>query len=330
VSRALVVDTDGGTDDAVALWWALGEPGVDVAGVVASGGNVDRAGAAANVGRILRAAARLDVPVALGVEGQVASGRPGAGAGAGSVSGGEPRAGRAERAVRARAVHGHDGLGGCADRWPRAPAGPVSEAGVELVARLTCRRPGEIDLVTLGPLTTLAAALRIDPGIATRVRSLTVMGGTLGAGEHAVTAAEANVGHDPAAAAQVLAAPWDTAGPPLLVGLDVTRRTLLRRDDLEAAGAGRTIAARFVADPLLRYARYYTEVGQAPPGASPCHDLLAVMAAVHPEVVTEAPERRLTVEGVPGPPGVPWRVALAADARRFRSAFRALVGADTP
>jgi purine nucleosidase len=314
VSRSLVVDTDGGTDDAVALWWALSEPDVELAGVVASAGNVDRVGAAANVGRILRAADRPVVPVALGAEGPVASAR-------------------AERAVRARAVHGHDGLGGFADRWPRAAVTPVAEAGAELVARLTCRRPGELDLVTLGPLTTLALALRIDPGIGSRVRTLTVMGGVLGTGVHSgghvVTAGESNVGHDARAAAQVLAAPWATVEPPLLVGLDVTRRTLLAADDLAAAGAGRTVAARFVADPLQRYAHYYAQDGQGPPGAAPgalpCHDLLAIMAAVHPDVITEAPERRLTVDGSPGPPGVPWRVALSADVGRFRAAFRALV-----
>jgi purine nucleosidase len=319
VTRALVVDTDGGTDDAVALWWALGEPGVELAGVVASAGNVDRVGAAANVGRILRAAGRLDVPVALGAEGPVAFS-----AGAGPA--------RAARAVRARAVHGHDGLGGFADRWPVAGVPPVAEAGAELVARLTCRRPGEIDVVTLGPLTTLAAALRIDPGIASRVRTLTVMGGVLGSGGHVVTAGESNVGHDPPAAGQVMATPWATVEPPLLVGLDVTRRTLLTRDDLAAAGSGRTVAARFVAEPLRRYAHYYAQDGHAPPGAPPgalpCHDLLAMMAAVHPAVITDAPERRLTVEGSPGPPGVPWRVALAADVPRFRSAFRTLVTAD--
>jgi purine nucleosidase len=322
VTRALVVDTDGGTDDAVALWWALGEPGVDLAGVVASAGNVDRVGAAANVGRILRAAGRMDVPVALGAEG---SATPATGAG-------PARAARAVRSVRARAVHGHDGLGGFADRWPVAGVAPVAEAGSELVARLTCRRPGEIDVVTLGPLTTLAAALRIDPGIASRVRSLTVMGGVLGSGGHVVTAGESNVGHDPAAAGQVVAAPWATVEPPLLVGLDVTRRTLLTPDDLAAAGAGRTVAARFVAEPLRRYAHYYAQDGEAPPGAPPgalpCHDLLAIMAAVDPAVITDAPERRLTVDRSPGPPGVPWRVALAADVPRFRSAFRTLVGAD--
>jgi purine nucleosidase len=321
VSRSLVVDTDGGTDDAVALWWALGEPRVELAGVVASAGNVDRVGAAANVGRILRAADRLDVPVALGAEGPVASAAPAG-------------AGRASRAVRARAVHGHDGLGGFADRWPVAAMTPGPEAGAELVARLTCRRPGEIDLVTLGPLTTLAAALRIDPGIASRVRTLTVMGGVLGSGGHVVTAGESNVGHDPAAAAQVLATPWATVEPPLLVALDVTRRTLLSPDDLVLAAAGRTVAARFVADPLRRYARYYAQDGQAPPGSAPgalpCHDLLAIMAAVDPAVITEAPERRLTVDGSVGPPGVPWRVALAADVLRFRTAFRTLAGAPTP
>jgi inosine-uridine nucleoside N-ribohydrolase len=302
---SLVVDTDGGTDDAVALWWALTQPGVDVVGVVASAGTVDRAMAAANAGRVLLAAGRADIPVALGAEG--------------------PPAGEAPQSM-----HGPDGLGGCAARWPVADVEPVRESGAELLARLTCLHPGNVDLVTLGPLTTLAAALRIDPGVAARVRTVTVMGGLLGPGGHVVTTGESNVAHNPAAAAQVLAAPWSTVEPPLLVGLDVTRRTLLAAGDLAAAAAGRTTAARFVAEPLRSYARAYAEAGgdpQVEAGASPCHDLLAVMAAVHPGVISEAPHRRLTVAGVPGPAGIPWHVALAADARRFRSAFRSLVGA---
>jgi purine nucleosidase len=308
-SRSLVVDTDGGTDDAVALWWALGEPGVEVVAVLASAGNVERDVAAANVGRILRAAGRTSVPVALG-------------------AGGTERAGgEAVRAVLARAVHGHDGLGGCADRWPPATVDPAPEPAAELLARLTCVRPGDLDIVTLGPLTTLAATLRIDPGLATRIRSLTVMGGVLTPDGHSVTTAESNVGHDPGAAAQVLATPWAGREPPMLVPLDVTRRTLLASDDLAVAEAGHTVAGRFVADPLRRYARSYSDMGQVPPGSAPCHDLLATMAAVHPEVITEAPSRRLTVGGAPAPPGVPWRVALEADSHAFRAAFRSLAAA---
>lgn len=313
MTTSLVLDTDGGTDDAVALWWALGEPDVEVLAVLATAGNVDRDTAAANAGRLLRVAGRPDVPVALGPAGPVG----------GTTGGAGPAAGDGRMASR----HGDDGLGGTAGRWAPAEVGPSAEAGAELLGRLSCLRTGEIDLVTIGPLTTLAAALRIDPGVATRLRTLTVMGGAVAPGSRTVRRSEANVGHDPAAAAQVLGAPWATAGPPTLVPLDLTLATLLAPGDLAAAAAGQTPAAGFVAEPLRRYARRWAETGRLPAGSCPCHDLVAVLAAVRPEVLTGADQRRLTVEGEPAAPGVPWRVATAVDTARFRSAFRTMVGA---
>ncbi|MBW3642138.1 MAG: nucleoside hydrolase [Actinobacteria bacterium] len=65
----LVIDTDGGTDDAVAIWWALTEPGVELVALIATGGNVSRDIAATNCNRILTAAGRLGIPIALGAEG---------------------------------------------------------------------------------------------------------------------------------------------------------------------------------------------------------------------------------------------------------------------
>lgn len=310
MTTSLVLDTDGGTDDALALWWALGEPGVELLAVLGTGGNVDRDTAVANAGRVLRAAGRDDVPVARG-----------------SPSGGGALGGAAAPPNGTGSRHGPDGLGGTADRWPVAAAGPAGEPADEVLGRLSCLRTGEVDLVVLGPLTTLAAALRIDPGLATRLRSLTVMGGSLAPGGRSVRRIEANVGHDPAAAAQVLAAPWATVGPPTIVPLEVTLAAPLPAADLAAAEAGRTTAARFLAEPLLRYGRRSAGEARVPAGACPCHDLVAVLAAVHAEVVTAADERRLTVEGQAAAPGVPWRVATAVDAGRVRAAFRALVGA---
>jgi purine nucleosidase len=322
--RALVIDTDGGIDDAVALWWALAHPGVDVVAVLATWGNVGADGAAANVARILTAAGRPDIPVALGADGPV---------------------GPTPLATRAGHVHGEDGLGGCADRWPTGGAQLVAEPAPELLARLTAERPGELDLVAVGPLSTVAAALRGDPGIAGRARSLTVMGGSVRSGGNALPCAEANIAHDPTGAAEVVGAGWSTEAPPLLVGLDVTSLALLGPDDLAAADAGRTTAGRFLADPLHHYTGYYGRSGQAPAGWSPCHDLVATIAAVEPGLVTEAPTVPLAVdtggsaawgatvadfrpvpEADEAPAGfAPWRVALRADADRLRAAFRTLV-----
>lgn len=322
MTRYLVIDTDGGVDDAVALWWALGHPDVEVVALVATWGNVDQDQAAANLCRILHAAGRPDVPVALGAD---------------DPSGPSPLAHRATH------VHGVDGLGGHAHRWSTGGIEPVAEPAAELVARLAAERPGELDLVTIGPLTSLAAAVATDPELTERYRSLTVMGGSVLAGGNALPLGEANIGHDPSAAAAVVAAGWGTDEPPLLVGLDVTMDALLARDDeLAAAQASSTVAGRFLAGALAGYADFYDSVVQTPPGRFPCHDLLAVLAAAGQPVITDAPTYPLAVDTgrsaawgatvadrrpVPesDTPGfAPWRVALEVDPAPFRAAVRSL------
>lgn len=319
-ARALVIDTDGGVDDAVALWWALSDPRVELAAVLVTWGNVPRDVAATNVCRILHAAGRPDLPVALGAAGPT---------------------GPTPFPAVGTYVHGDDGLGGHGRRWPAGDVRPVAEPARDLLARLTAERPGELDLVTIGPLSTLAEALAADAGLIERLRALTTMGGAVQHPGNALPQGESNVAHDPGAAATVVAAPWPR--PPLLVGLDVTLRALLHADDLDLAARSGTVPGSFLADPLRSYAAACQRAGQVPEGTSPCHDLLAVLAAVEPEVVTAAPTLPLAVDtggsaawgatvadlrAVPRytPPGfAPWRVALQADVERPRRAFRSLV-----
>ena len=320
----MIIDTDGGTDDAVALWWAVTDPRVDLVAVTVTWGNVDLDAATATVRRVLTAAGRTDVPVALGAAGPL---------------GPTPLEGLSTH------VHGTDGLGGHAAHWPVGDVEPVDEPAAELLCRLTAERPGGLDIVTIGPLSTLAQALALDAGLIERTRSLTVMGGAVARSGNSLPAGEANIAHDPSAAATVVAAGWATATeqPPLLVGLDVTLQALYDADELALADEGRTVAARFLARPLREYAGFYARSRQAPSGGAACHDLLAVLAAVDPTVITEAPTRPLAVDTggsaawgatiadfrtVPqgSRPGfAPWRVALAVDVPKFRAALRSLL-----
>nr|MBA2282773.1 nucleoside hydrolase [Acidimicrobiia bacterium] len=183
----VIVDTDGGVDDATALWWALTDPRVDVVGILVTWGNVDLDMAAMTVFRVLAAAGRPDIPVALGADDAI---------------GPTPLTGRATF------VHGVDGLGGHGHRWSTGGLTPVSETAAQLLTRLTGERPGELVLLTLGPLSTTAAALRDEPAIAERVADLVVMGGAVARGGNAQPAGEANVAHDPEAAAIVVGAGW--------------------------------------------------------------------------------------------------------------------------
>src|SRR5262245_13345726 len=139
MSRPVIVDTDGGVDDAVALWWALTDPSLDVVAITVVWGNVEVARAADAVLQVVHAAGRGDVPVAVG------------------------RAEPFQPAPDLRPatfIHGEDGLGEVF--LPPVPIEPVAEDAVDLLTRMTAERPGEIALVTIGPLTNIGAAVRAD------------------------------------------------------------------------------------------------------------------------------------------------------------------------
>jgi inosine-uridine nucleoside N-ribohydrolase len=309
----VVIDTDPGIDDAVALWWALTSPGVDVLALTAVHGNVGVDLAAANAARILHAAGRPDIPVATGEATAL---------------------GLAPVHETPAWIHGADGLGEV--RLAPAPFGPVDEAASAVLARLVHDRPGEVAVVALGPLSNLAAVIRADPSWAPAVGRLVVMGGSIAVGGNATPAAEANVAHDPDAAAIVLGAAWSS--PPLLVTLDATHEAMLGADELALARDHRTAAAAFCDEPL----RFYRNAVGTSTGECSCHDLLAVLALEDPSCVradvlpvvvhtgagpawgATIADRRRRREPAPG--FCPWRVTSGADVTRFRAAARRLFG----
>jgi purine nucleosidase len=320
----LVIDTDGGVDDAVALWWALTDPALDVVAITVVWGNVDVDIATACVLRVVHAAGRDDVPVAVGAPGPLTP---------------------APDIRPATFIHGDDGLGNAAG--PEAPLNAIDEPATALLERLVRERPGELTLVTLGPLTNLGVVVHDHPGFPPAVAELVVMGGSARRAGNALPAGEANVAHDPIAAQRVVAAPW--AQTPLLIGLDVTLAATLGASEFALLAEKRTEAATFLDAPL----RFYREFGStftAPD--TPCHDLLTVLAVAIPEIIDDAPVLPLAVDcgGDAGwgttvvdfrapffeklagsaqsaPEGfAPWRIALGVDGPRFRRCVRALFG----
>lgn len=319
----MLIDTDCGIDDAVALWWALQSPDVDLLGITTVHGNVDVADAAINTCRIVDAAGRTDVEVTLGAAGPW---------------------GPAPPLRRADFIHGADGIADLG--WPPPPLAPAAEQSVDMLRRIVDGRPGEVVVVTLGPLTNLAAVIDADPSWPSRVQRLVVMGGTVLAAGNAMPTGEANIAHDPFAAQIALSADW--LRPPLLVGLDVTHTATLTLDEIELARRHRTPAARYLAELLAFYQRFGGTF--CPPGEFPCHDALATMLAVFPERAsgpvlptavetgsgpaqgTTVVDRRQPFFAASGqaqamPPGFhPVEVALEVDAAWFRSEVRALLG----
>lgn len=318
----MIIDTDGGVDDAAALWYALTSPEAEVVAITVVHGNVPVETAAANVCRILEATGHPDIPVAVGADAAF---------------------GPAPALRPADFIHGVDGLGNTFR--PPASFAPSSTTTAEL---LRAAAADDVVVVTLGPLSNLAALIAQDPSWATIPARLVVMGGTVLSAGNAMPAGEANIAHDPAAAALVASAAWRT--PPLLVGLDVTHRATFTAAEFALLAEHRSPAAAFLDEPLALYRQFGGTF--CAPGECPCHDLLAVMAAVLPGLV-HGPVLPLAVHAEPGPAWgstvvdrrVPfferagsgsnqalpdgfaaWEIGLEVDVARFRTEVRALFG----
>ncbi len=290
----LVIDTDPGIDDALALLLALGSPDCSVEAIATVAGNVPLAFATRNARRVLAVAAPERPPIVA----------PGAH---------RPLVRDPITAVR---HHGGDGLG---DVFPPEPIEPVDPAGhcpdgPRTIVEMARRFGGMLTIAAIGPLTNIARALELDSDALSRVRRLVVMGGAVGVGGNVTPAAEFNMHADPDAAERVLA-----AGLPVdLVPLDVTQRVILRRSVLQSA-LGR--APRPLADFVLAFTRFAFRVEEAAgERGMPLHDPLAVGVALDPSFFGFEPMRlRVGADGETrreaGTPNC--RVAVRVDADRF-------------
>ncbi len=176
--RRLIIDTDTASDDAVALMMAFSRPDVTVEAITMVAGNVALAQASVNARFTVELCGR-DVPVHEGCD------RP-----------------WLREPAPADWFHGADGMGDVGYPAPAAPAAP-GHAAAELVNRFS-REPGEIELVTLGPLTNVATALALDPAMASHVKRCWIMGGAACTHGNVTAAAEYNIWCDPEAAKKVL------------------------------------------------------------------------------------------------------------------------------
>ena len=266
MTRHLLIDTDPGIDDALAILLALRSTDARVEAVTTVAGNVAVDRATANAGRILAVAAPEPLPPL-----------------------GRGAAAPLKRAlVTAGHVHGQDGLGNLerfleTDGRPRYPE-PVHEiemrAGPEVILDAVDRWGPDLTIAALGPLTNLALALQQDPRRLGRAGRIVVMGGAIAVPGNITPAAEFNFYVDPDAAAAVL-----EAGLPVeLIPLDVTRRVVL-------AQAALTDRLRRCSDRVARFILDFTLHGFAfgeerENGGIVLHDPLAMAVALDPSLVT--------------------------------------------
>jgi inosine-uridine nucleoside N-ribohydrolase len=238
--RRLILDCDPGIDDALAIAFAHGHPGLELVGITTVAGNVGLAKTTANALAVLEFIGAAGTPVTAGCAGPLL--RP---------------------ALDARQVHGDSGLGGAV--LPAPSASPAPGHAIDYIIDTVRAAPGEITLVATGPLTNIALAVRREPRLADWVRGFVIMGGSAGRG-NVTPAAEYNIWADPEAAAAVFRAGWVVT----MLGLDVTLQTrateavLGRMRDLGRLGTGLLL-------PALEQYRSVSE-----PGGPPVHDVCAV------------------------------------------------------
>lgn len=264
--RRVIIDTDPGVDDCFALALALCSPQLDVLGITITHGNssdVDQM--ARNACTLLELCKRPDVPVYLGARGPL------------------------ERPIRGESgaiFHGPKGTGDVvAAPSSLEPIERVSDCLAHdfLAKTVAVRHPGEVSLVTLGPLTNVALAIGVVREFRTSIRSLHVMGGACFVPGNVSATAEFNVFCDPEAASDVLSR-IRMPVPPVLCALDITHQVALSsafRSRLAASGP----LGRFLHDISERYVR---ELGARGAGAF-VHDAVAVMSLVRPDLFTARP-----------------------------------------
>lgn len=251
----MILDGDYGVDDSLALLYLSSQPEVEILCVGTVHGNAPAHVAARNAIAVLDVAGLPGVPVAVGAE--------------------QPLA---QPVTISAMVHGDDGLGGRAPSTVRRQ--PVATSAAEQLLAAVRAHPGACTVVATGPLTNLALALLLEPRLPELVRKVVLMGGTVHQPGNVSPLAEANIAHDPEAAALVLAAPW----PVTQVGLDVTMTTWLEEEHLERIATTDNERGRFAWSIMQHYLDFYFE--RHGRRSCPLHDPSAAFLALHPESAT--------------------------------------------
>jgi purine nucleosidase len=292
MSTTIILDCDPGIDDALAIAFAAGSPGIELAGITTVAGNVGLAKTTANALSVA-AFAGLDAPVTPGSA--VPLMRP---------------------ALEAGHVHGDSGLGGAVLPAPARAAG--EEHATDFIIDTLAAAPGEITLVATGPLTNIALAVRREPRLVTWVRDFVIMGGSASRG-NVTPAAEYNIWADPEAAAIVFAAGWTVR----MIGLDVTLQARATAGVQQRMGALGALGSQLLLPALAQYRDAADTTGEPP-----VHDVCAIVSIADPAAFGYTPARvqvethgmltsGMTVTDFTPTVGHNARVATAIDTGRF-------------
>jgi purine nucleosidase len=251
--RRVIIDTDPGTDDAMAIILALNSPELKVEALTVVPGNVDGRQGLENALKIVSLAGRCDLIVAGGAQHPLN-----------------------QKLITAQFWHGKNGLANVELPASKCKADP--RFGPDLIIEMVHKYPHEITLIPVGPLTNIALAVSKDPSIASLVKNIVIMGGSI-TGGNVNGAAEANIYNDPEAAAIVFNAGWMVT----MVGSDVGERTLITRKYLAQLQSSRGPQSDFIAKIAEFYLSRSEKSGYS--GAA-MYDPLAVGIALDPTLGT--------------------------------------------
>lgn len=258
MAEKIIIDTDPGIDDAMAIFFAFQSPHLDVLGLTSVFGNVPVKMAARNALTLCDIAGQ-DIPVCEGVK------LPWIGA----------------ESTYAHFVHGDDGFGNINHPTSERECDPRSSA--QFIIDMAKQYPGEVTLVAIGPLGNLAMALKMEPEITTLLKGVVIMGGAAQVPGNVTPVAEANIWNDPYAADIAFSADW----PFTMIGLDVTYAVNYNQAWLSQLQEVNPKLGGFIQRAAQFYAKFYSEVFQhADEEVCYFHDAMALAYVIDPTLFT--------------------------------------------
>jgi len=268
MTKKIIIDTDPGIDDALAIVFAAHHPDIDLLGLTCVFGNVPVTLATENALRLVELIDQ-DIPVCSGAAKPLLI---------------TPHA-------HPDFVHGKNGFGEVESPAPTRRA--LSSSSAEFIVQQVRAAPGEVYLVPIGPLTNIALALQMAPDIAKKTAGVILMGGAAIEPGNVTPVAEANIWNDPHAAEVVFAADW----PVTMVGLDATHKTTLDQAFFDQAESSAPRQGKFLNQIHQFYLDFYaTKFNERTCAA---HDALAVLTVVAEELLTfETGAIAVSCEGV--------------------------------
>ena len=256
MTKKIIIDTDPGIDDAMAIMFALRSPELEVLALTTVFGNVHVPLATLNALRLLELEGHGHIPV---IEG----------AGKSLL---------AESHTPPIEIHGEDGFGNA--QLPLPKGKPLNIHAAQYIVETVMAHPGEITLVPIGPLTNIALALRLEPRLAENVKEVVIMGGSAWEIGNISPVAEANIYHDPHAAAITFQADWHL----VMVGLDVTQKVVMTKAYLAELVKAGNPAVDLISRIIPCYQNFYKTYISGSNGDIDTHDPSAIAYVIAPEL----------------------------------------------